>query len=179
MIPGLFAWTDALKDALRTFEGQVLIGPRTGSKTDEFQIPDGLPPALPENLLDLKVLRVESLRPDTPIPIEGGGAFKGWREFTEGGEVELRCEDGEPALSTRGGLSYLAGWPDGDLLERILLHMTKAAELKTMKLPDGLRTRWRGKTLFVFNYDETSHDLKPLGLEGALEPSGVSVFSID
>lgn len=178
LIPGLFAWTDALKDALSSFEGQVLIGPRTGSKTNEFRIPDGLPPALPENLLDLKVLRVESLRPDTPIPVKGGGMFKGWREFTEGGEIEIRCEDGEPALSTRGALSYLAGWPDDELLRRILARMTDAVQLTTMDLPEGLRTRWRGKTLFVFNYDEKIHDLSQLGLEGQLEPSGVSVFSI-
>jgi len=179
LIPGLFAWTEALKDALGAFGGQVLIGPRSGSKTEEFRIPDGLPPALPGNLLDLKVLRVESLRPDVTIPVEGGGAFRGWREFTEGGDVNLYCTDEVPALSSRGALSYLAGWPDETLIEQVLLRLAEVANLRTFRLPEGLRVRRRGNHLFVFNYDEQSHDLGALGFDGALEPSGVGLFSTD
>jgi len=176
MIPGLFALDDVLLEALKDFDGQVLLGPRTGSKTAEFRIPDTLPPGLPVDLLDLKVLRVESLRPDMPVAVEGGGAFTGWREFISGGETVLRSADGEPALVSQGRFSYLAGWPNAALVERVLRHLCKAAKIDVCALPDGLRMRQRGETVFVFNYDDRAHDLTSLGFEGELEPSGVGVF---
>ena len=176
VIPGLFAWDAALVDALEGFEGQVLLGPRTGSKTDEFRIPDGLPPGLPRALLDMKVLRVESVRPDMPIAVEGGGAFDGWREFVRDGEVQMRCADGEPALVTQGRVSYLAGWPDAALAERVLRRITEAAGIETCAMPEGLRMRRRGGTVFVFNYDDRAHDLSPLGFDGVLQPSEVGIF---
>jgi len=45
-IPGLMTWNKSLKQALNTFRGKVIIGPRSGSKTENFQIPETLPPNL-------------------------------------------------------------------------------------------------------------------------------------
>src|SRR5690606_15731370 len=46
-IPALFAWNDALRSAIAEFEGHMLIGPRSGSKTQDFAIPSRLGPDLP------------------------------------------------------------------------------------------------------------------------------------
>ena len=39
IIPALFAWNDALRSAIADFQGHLLIGPRSGSKTGVFTIP--------------------------------------------------------------------------------------------------------------------------------------------
>ena len=41
LIPALFSWTEPLRNAVEAFGGQLLIGPRTGSKTPEFSIQIG------------------------------------------------------------------------------------------------------------------------------------------
>ena len=48
----------------RTPTGIIVFGPRTGSKTDAFQIPVTLPPgANLQTVLPIKVVRAESRRP--------------------------------------------------------------------------------------------------------------------
>ena len=42
LIPGLFTWPNSLLDQIQDFDGQALIGPRTGSKTKHFQIVHGI-----------------------------------------------------------------------------------------------------------------------------------------
>lgn len=42
---------DGLAERLRRSGAQVLVGPRSGSKTDELRIPDGLPPGPLRTLL--------------------------------------------------------------------------------------------------------------------------------
>ena len=189
LIPGLFAWNDALLAALSEFDGLVLAGPRSGSKTDEFSIPDALPPNLPDDLLELRISRVESLREDSPVPVAGQGAFRFWREFAQpgpGAQTILACDDGEPALVRQGRFDYLAGWPDEGLLDTILADLATRAGLRLQDLPQGLRVRQRGRHLFVVNYDDEAHDLADFGISGTLvlggsllAPSGVAIVETD
>ena len=100
IIPGLFTFKPALVEALRSFKGHVLIGPRSGSKTPDFQLPANLGPDLPKEILDIKISHVESLRSDCGVPT-GSNKFQFWREFVETGaaaKVTLTSEDGHPAL---------------------------------------------------------------------------------
>ncbi|WP_394690494.1 beta-galactosidase [Hoeflea sp.] len=184
-IPGLFTWTPALIEAVRTCQGYVLIGPRSGSKTADFAIPDSLPPALPKDIVDVRVTHVESLREDTPVYLAEGGSFQYWREFLEAGpETEniLTTEDGVPGLVAQGNRRYLGGWPDQGLLYDIIMRLSSRAGLGTKELRDGLRLRRHGDHVFAFNYGATAFDLSALGWTGApllgdlvLEPSGVAI----
>jgi beta-galactosidase len=70
VIPALFAWNDALRTAIENFDGRLLIGPRSGSKTENFSIPIGLGPDLPQNLLDAKVARVDSADPRAEVSVK-------------------------------------------------------------------------------------------------------------
>ena len=188
LIPGLFAWTPELVEAIRGFDGQMLIGPRSGSKTRDFSIPDGLPPALPRDMLDLSISRVETLRADTPVRMSCGGTLQFWREFIQAGaatETILAADDGVPALMKQGNLHYLGGWPDLDLMRSILQRLAGSAGLATRDLPDGVRLRRHGGHVFAFNYGETVFDLAELSWTGApvlgalvLEPSGVTVMAV-
>ncbi|HEV7717470.1 MAG TPA: beta-galactosidase [Arsenicitalea sp.] len=172
-VPALFAWNESLKTALLHFDGISAIGPRTGSKTENFHIPAGLAPDLPANLLNLKVARVESLAPDVTVPLKGGGTIVGWREKIEGSaETLLESEDGWPVLARQGRMHYLAGTPDETAHKRITRSLVDAAGLATHDLPDGLRTRRAGDALFIFNYGLQTRDLPALGFEGPFELDG-------
>lgn len=146
-------------EALRAFkeaEGIVLFGPRTGSKTDTFQIPPELPPGPLQALLPLKVVRVESLPPGLGETVEGplGKYTLGlWREWVESPLEPLLCfGDGQGALFRSGRYLYLAAWPSGELLMALLGLLAGEAGLSLKPLPEGLRLRRRGPWVFAFNY---------------------------
>ena len=47
LVPGLMHWTPSLLTQINQHEGRVLVGPRSGSKTENFSIPSELPPGIP------------------------------------------------------------------------------------------------------------------------------------
>jgi beta-galactosidase len=185
VIPGLFTWSQALIEAIRAHEGRVLIGPRSGSKTADFAIPEALPPALPDDILSVRVSRIETLRADTPVPVKGVGTIRFWREYLEVGAdtgTILIAEDGVPALVAKGNHYYLGGWPDEDLLLSILRGLSEQTGLAMRELPDGVRLRRHGQHVFALNYGTEPFDLADIGWsrgvllgEAVLAPSGVAV----
>ncbi|ULR40229.1 beta-galactosidase [Thermus sp. NEB1569] len=146
---------EALK-AFQEAEGLVLFGPRSGSKTETFQIPKELPPGPLQALLPLRVVRVESLPPGLREVAEGGlGRFPLglWREWVEAAtEPLLTFQDGKGALYREGRYLYLAAWPSPELAGRLLAALAAEAGLKVLSLPEGLRLRRRGRWVFAFNY---------------------------
>ncbi len=138
----------------------VVLGPRTGSRTESFQIPANLPPGKLQSLLALKVVRVESLPPlltervrwrnhEYPVNI--------WRE-----EVETQLasdgqfDDGTGAIFQSDNWHYLAFWPDETFLMDYLEPLLREAEVATVRLPEDVRLRTRGKFHFTFNYGAES-----------------------
>ncbi len=185
LIPGLFAWTPALRAALAAHEGVVLIGPRSGAKTPDFAIPETLPPDLPAELLDLRVTEVESLRPDMPLAAEGG-AIQGWREFVAAGpavRVLRRLAEGAPLLLAQGRRHYLAAWPDESLWKSVIVELAALAGIATQPLPPGLRLRQAGNLTVALNYGPDPVELPAslaqaeLGLGARrLEAGGVAIL---
>ena len=166
LIPGLFAWNDALTSALENFKGQVVFGPRTGSKTPDFQIPQKLPPNL--NGFEAKVTSVESLRPSAPINLEGGGQFYIWREHIETSlNIVERGGDGLPAHIKKDNLYYLAGWPDCEAMTRILKSIAHQAGADAKDMPQGYRCRNVGPYTLHMNYGDDSLVLGDFTLERA------------
>ncbi|MCH8465125.1 MAG: beta-galactosidase, partial [Roseinatronobacter sp.] len=164
LAPGLFTLSAQLRGALAGCGGQVLLGPRTNSKTPDFAIPTPLPPALPG--LDARVSRVESLPPGAGVALEGDGNFVHWAEEMEGqAPVTLRRCDGLPAMMG-GKISYLAGWPDDQSLTNILRDLCHGQGIATWDLPDTLRKRDSGARQFWFN-----HGAKPLVWQGREIPA--------
>lgn len=114
-IPGLFAWSNTLCKAMDCFDGRLIIGPRSGSRTEDFRVPDSLPPGL-EGIM---VTAIDTLRPDAPIPLERGGHLMIWREIVESDWTVLEGdEDGQPIHLQSGDRHYWAGWPDVTALDR-------------------------------------------------------------
>ena len=131
--------------ALEAFEGPLLLGARSGSRTADHAIPDGLPPGRLRSLVDVTVERVESLPPRA-------GEFR-WREFTRGSaEVERKQGDGVPTVWKQGRRRYVTVWPDDDLLREVVEAMAAEAGVETFEMPEDVRTRALGDLRFFFNY---------------------------
>ncbi|MEO0440028.1 MAG: beta-galactosidase [Pseudomonadota bacterium] len=137
----------------------VLIGPRSGSKTEDFSIPANLAPGSLQDLLPLKVTRVESLRPGITANA-GSGEISRWLEHVETDlPANTSLENGRAIEFSSGSLHYLAAWPDADLLEDLFQRMAKEARLATSNLPRDLRVRRLGDLCFAFNYGTKAIEL--------------------
>ncbi|MEM6666667.1 MAG: beta-galactosidase [Pseudomonadota bacterium] len=185
VIPGLFAWTAALRKAVAKPTGLILIGPRSGSKTGAFSIPETLPPDLPAGLLDAAVTAVDSLRPDMAIETEHGSLTLWHEKLAVGANARIRlaADNGDPVWVEQGHLHYLSGWPDGTLADHMLRSLATEAGLPILDLPDHIRIRQFGALDAVFNHGDGDTDLKALGIDGEfllgtgnLSPSGVALL---
>jgi len=152
LVPCLPIISEKALDSLAAFTGPVLIGPRTGSKTQDFAIPPELPPGGLQALLPIKVVRAESLRPGS-VQLGEGFALRHWFEHVESALTpEERLCDGRAAVFHSGNLRYVCGWPDGALLDRLISRMADEAATAIMRLPSDLRIRRAGELCFGFNY---------------------------
>lgn len=155
LVPTLPHLSEAGLAALSATEATVLIGPRTGSRSADFAIPEGLPPGPLRSMLLMRVVDVGSLRPGLSHPVTGkvaGRAIR-WREWIEtDADVSARFDDGSPAVVGAGQYTYLACWPDAALLEATLRQTLSAGGLDVTELPAGVRLRHRGDLCFAFNY---------------------------
>jgi beta-galactosidase len=142
----------ALVERLKALDCPVLIGPRSGSKTADFSIPASLPPGGLQDIVGLRVLRVESLRPGI-VAEANGGAVERWVETVESALVpEILASNGDGILFRQDQFRYLAGWADGALLERVICKLAQEAGLATLDVPQDVRVRRHGVLHFAFNY---------------------------
>ncbi|RZV32045.1 MAG: beta-galactosidase, partial [Sphingomonadaceae bacterium] len=97
--------------ALAQCEAQIVIGPRTGSKTEEFAIPRSLAPGLLRQVIPMTVTHSESLRPGVEHPGAGWNLTR-WLDHIEPGSgtmPDLVCDDGTVACWRNGRTRYIAG----------------------------------------------------------------------
>lgn len=167
MVPGLMHLPAALRTALESSTAHVLYGPRTGARNDDFAIPISLPPAIPS--IDVTAARVQSLRPDCPIPLDGGGAITGYVEELETTAKPLLTAEDTPIAVQTDKTTYCGAWLDFKGLDRLLAELAPNAGLTLNPLPEGIRTRRTGSEEFWFNHT-TSAITCPAGL---LPPAGV------
>jgi beta-galactosidase len=143
--------------ALGASDAIIVIGPRSGAKTIDMTLPEGLPPGPLRALLPIRVLSVETLRHDCPGGIHIGDArFESgdWRESIDAGAcmVLARYEDETPALVRNGRVHYLATLTDDDFLGVFFDLLCGQAGITTVALAGSLRLRRRGGLVFAINY---------------------------
>ena len=176
--------TDArLAAQLKTYTGQVVIGPRSGSKTEDFAIPDGLAPGNLREIFAGTVTLSESLRPGLIHPGEGWEIGLWLDHLETSAEPELVAQDGMVASYRQGAVRYLAAWPQGAFIDEIMARAARDAGLDITQLPKGMRMRTTSAYRFVFNYSAEAQVL-PASIIGemllggpTLEPGGVAVLS--
>ncbi|MDY7096937.1 MAG: beta-galactosidase [Pseudomonadota bacterium] len=163
-VPTLPIVPDGFADRLAALEVPVLLGPRTGSKTDSLCIPENLAPGLFSDLLGLTITRVESLRDGISVPAATGSISR-WREDIESEQdAEIKGEDGSGIVYRTGNLRYCSGWADAALIGDLVGRMAKEAGVALMDLPEGLRIRRTQDHVFAFNYSGKPIDAAALGL---------------
>ena len=152
LAPGLIHMPDGLKQALANSRAQLLLGPRSAARNEEFTIPTPLPPNFPG--LDLIVSRAESLRPDTPIPLEQSGEVRHYREMLESPTTRVeQTTYGDPVVMAQDNITYVGGCLDHTALVRVCKRLCQKANIETLELPDGVRIRDTQLERFWFNYN--------------------------
>jgi beta-galactosidase len=94
LVPPLTIVRPEFLDGLRRSSGLVLFGPRLGSKTANFRIPENLPPGPLQELLPLRVLRVDSLSRFAPRSLQWNGESYAAETWIEQLERALRRSPG-------------------------------------------------------------------------------------
>ena len=152
MVPTLPIVPEGFAEKLGALDCPVLLGPRSGSKTESFRIPEGLAPGALKSLIPLTVTRVESLRDGVAEPAEGFAVTR-WREDVASGLApELSDSEGRGVVYYSGGVRYCAVWPGRSLLGLLVERMAAEAGVKLIDLPDGIRVRSTQDHVFTFNY---------------------------
>ena len=148
-----------------------------------FRIPENLPPGPLGSLTGNRVIQVSSMRPGLSDGVSGavsGGAIR-WREYVEtSASVLATFDNGDPALTEKGNVLYLACWADAGLLAEVLELATKKADVPTLRVPDTIRIRRRGDLVFAFNYGMEDWTLPegadPVLGESVLKPQAVAAW---
>jgi beta-galactosidase len=177
-----------LIERLRHFDGQVIIGPRGGSKTQDFQIPANLAPGPLQALIPLVVTRVESLRDAVAMDGAGFAALR-WVEHVDTQLTpQLRLADGRGVAYRHGGVTYLAAWLDDAGLQIVMRDAAQRAGVGICPLPEGLRLRRAGDLVFAFNYAPEPRCLRTCFADAErfdylvggpdLPPAGVAVWRV-
>lgn len=161
LAPALAMPASDVSARLRDTPALVVIGPRSGAKTLDVTIPDGLPPGPLRALLPIRILAVETLRADCPGGIDYAGAefaSAAWRESIDPGEASVlaRYEDGGAALVRHGRAHYLATLTDDAFLGAFFADLCAEAGVAMAPVEGGLRLRRRGALSFAINYGDTA-----------------------
>ena len=107
--------------------------------------------------LDVVTTGVETLRPDMPILLEGGGFVKGWSEDLESSDTPFRImANGDLAAVSAENITYLGGWFDDEALTKVFSELCLKVKIKVIEMPEGLRRRQTSNEMFWFNYGTAS-----------------------
>ena len=157
--PSLPILREAAVAALENSGANLVFGPRSGSKTESFQIPAKLPPGGLQRLIDMQVTRVESLPPAIEDQLAWGNKHYPvslWRErlASDKATAVARFGDGEAAILVQNRSHYLGFWPDEVFLTDYLETLAEAKGLAVQRLDEALRLRRLGDLTFAFNYGD-------------------------
>ncbi len=169
VVPQLISVDENALEAFKAFDGHLLFGPRCGSRDENHHIPQGLAPDGLRQLIDIRVERVESLRPGVSHPVGHEGRFHAWAEHVITGdavEVKLQTKQGHPAWMVQDKASYLAGWPDERLRKYVLEKELTLAGCPWVETGDDLRIRDHGPLRTIVNYGPRAHDASHLIAKG-------------
>lgn len=186
LAPDLVIADPAFVARLAASGAKVLFGPRSGSKTRDMHIPEGLPPGPLAELLDLRVTRVESL-PDfhRETVLYGNTSHPAgtWRETVRTGETVLATFEGDyrtgsPAMVGSDKARYLATLAQGDFLLKLIGDALAWAGVETLPDLGDLRIARRGKLRFAFNYGNATATV-PAAPEATFFVGGREIDPVD
>ena len=157
VVPSLPMVPDALIDACQSTGALVLFGPRSGAKTDEFQIPADCAPGVLQQLIEVRVNSVETLRPEVTEPFTYRGEpvhSRLWCEDLTVGNAEVAAhyQEDRPALVRGGRFAYLSTLTDDAFLDLLLTDLLEECGIGINPPPEDVRLMRRGEVSFAWNY---------------------------
>jgi len=137
----------------------IVLFPGTGSRTHDYSIPDVLPPGTFQSLIDVRVVRSESVPPDMPLiastttanstPISCGL----WREHIRTPlPAQAIFNDGVGFHYVQGKFQYINALPDQATLLELVSQWAVSCNLTKSDLGPDLRTEQMGRYRVAFNY---------------------------
>lgn len=153
---------DDLLKRLKKFTGHTIIGPRCGSKTAEYSIPDSLPPGSLQQIIPIRVTRVESL-PDFAVTTSQrlSHTANRWRERIQSAiEPADHFDDGWGYYYRHNKVHYLNSCLDTESLKDFMQGRLKEADISTIDCTEGLRLSHYGSLTFAFNYGPSPQTLR-------------------
>lgn len=136
----------------------LVFGPRSGAKTPELTLAPNLGPGLIQQLIPVKVLSVETTRPDCHDPLLFAGKHyqsARWREELSEHQdltVVARYHDNSAAVVKAKQCYYIGTLSCDAFLEDFFASLALDLGIPTLKLADDVRVVRRGALNFVFNY---------------------------
>ncbi|MCL4672938.1 MAG: beta-galactosidase [Sphingomonadaceae bacterium] len=156
VVPCLPIVSDTLAANLTAFAGQVVIGPRTGSRDEDFAIPPHLAPGKLTELIGGRITLSESWRPGVVATGEGWQAG-GWFDHYEGtAEPDMTAYDGRVTCWKHGRVRYAACWPEGSYIDEVIARTAHDAGFAVVPLPDHQRVRTTARYRFTFDYADAT-----------------------
>ncbi len=155
--PALPIMSDALIDRIKASSATFVYGPLTGSKTTELTVPLNLAPGKLQSIIPIKVLSVETLRPDCPQPLYYNGKHYEcsiWCEEIDPSNVETICAytSGAPAIVRKDNYIYVGTAISDALLKDLFTDICNELLISTYTLASDIRISRRGNLTFAFNY---------------------------
>ncbi len=199
VLPTLLRADPAWVAALQALQGptQIVLGPRTGSKTEAMGIPEALPPGDFAALAGVKVLRVASLPPGLTEVIEVQEpphiavpkvvlSMNRWREDLELQNPAVRTlatfSDGRPAITHHGRTRYVAGCLNDVGWLHVLRQAAIDAHLEPQESARDVRVSRLGRLTVVCNFSDSTVKFSAPPLASCLvggeqvAPRGISVW---
>ncbi len=165
-VPGLFDLTTDLRLLISNHDGVVVVGPRSGSRNENFRIPNPLPPAIKE--LDCEIDYVETFPKGSAREVQGGGAIHTWFESLKtSAKVVERLADNSPILVANANVYYLGAWPDEQAMASMFEKLAVSAGVNVERLPEGLRKRETLSHEFIFNHNAHAVEFRGEQIEAA------------
>ena len=162
--PGLPIIDDAFVEKCEQSGTTVVFGPRSGAKTHEFGYPKNLPPGPLQRIAPLRVLSVETLRPDCNESLSWNGKRYDsliWREELDApnGEVLAKYDDDAPAAVRYGNVVYIGTLTCTDFLRDFFQQLCGDLDIATHDFGIDVRVEQRGSLMFAFNYSGQEQEL--------------------
>ena len=146
----------------------------TGSRTINYSIPDRLPPGALQSMIDIKVIRSESLPPSHALtafakdnPQDNQCRCHQWREHIKSSIApHMVFPDGWGFHYESGNVHYINAVPEHNDLLKLVGSFAAQAQLDHTDLGPDIRTQRTGNYRVAFNYGS-----EPLDLHKHLGPS--------
>ncbi|MDU0355222.1 beta-galactosidase [Paraglaciecola aquimarina] len=150
--------SQAFVEKCKASHAHFIFGPRSGAKTDELSLAPNLGPGLLQQLIPIKVLTTETIRPDCSETMTFNDKqyeSSRWREELEiNADITVLASDASdsPMVVQKDNVSYIATLTCDQFLQDLFEVIAEKVGVNTIRLAKDMRIMQRDNLTFIFNY---------------------------